>query len=204
MDHTYGADAWGAIGPVTGQEGLGVVEAGMGEPVPVVTVDELVATKLMSARGAAHPGAEPGAPWYRRGTDVVDLLQIDTEGHDAAVLRGARETLANRRVRVLEFEWSEAWPANESVTRTVRDLARDGYTCFWQGGSNQLAPLLRNCDYKGTWKKHWSNLVCAHEPAVVQAMSTLVRVPWLGTQGLVKKQRRLRQRWIAPPEAMAT
>lgn len=41
-----------------------------------------------------------------RGIHGIDLLKIDAEGHDLAVLRGALNLLAERRIRVVQFEYS--------------------------------------------------------------------------------------------------
>lgn len=40
----------------------------------------------------------------------LDLLKIDTEGHEVAVLEGARETLANRGVRFVFLEYETVLP----------------------------------------------------------------------------------------------
>src|SRR5580704_8550002 len=37
------------------------------------------------------------------GIDRVDLLKIDTEGHDLAVLKGARNALRDRRIKMIQF-----------------------------------------------------------------------------------------------------
>ena len=39
------------------------------------------------------------------GLSHVDLLFIDTEGNDPAVLKGARETLSAKRVTVVQYEF---------------------------------------------------------------------------------------------------
>jgi len=37
------------------------------------------------------------------------LVKIDTEGHDLAILRGARALLAERRIAVVQFEYNHCW-----------------------------------------------------------------------------------------------
>jgi len=44
----------------------------------------------------------------RTGLQQLDLLKIDTEGHDLAVLRGARNALGERRIKVIQFEFIAA------------------------------------------------------------------------------------------------
>jgi FkbM family methyltransferase len=53
------------------------------------------------------------------GIDRVDLLRIDTEGHDLAVLKGARNALRDRRIKMIQFEFI---PANITTGVTMRDF----------------------------------------------------------------------------------
>lgn len=41
---------------------------------------------------------------YEEGIETLDVLAIDTEGHDPEVLRGADKLLRRRGVKILEFE----------------------------------------------------------------------------------------------------
>jgi FkbM family methyltransferase len=43
------------------------------------------------------------------GLSLIDLLKIDTEGHDLAVLRGAAGLLREGRIAVAQFEYNEFW-----------------------------------------------------------------------------------------------
>jgi FkbM family methyltransferase len=43
------------------------------------------------------------------GLEHVTLVKIDTEGHDLAVLRGARELLAQHRISFVQFEYNHRW-----------------------------------------------------------------------------------------------
>lgn len=57
------------------------------------------------------------------------LLKIDTEGHDAPVLRGARGLLASGDApAMIQFEYGETWlPARETLEQTHRLLEEAGY-----------------------------------------------------------------------------
>ena len=78
----------------------------------------------------------------RMGLGVVDVVSIDTEGHDALVLEGMRRTLSERRVTLLEFEYSGKgfWnpahcpsPADHrTLQRSVAWLDKLGYRCYMQ------------------------------------------------------------------------
>ncbi len=43
------------------------------------------------------------------GLGQLALVKIDTEGHDLAVLRGARELFASQRISVAQFEYNHRW-----------------------------------------------------------------------------------------------
>ena len=45
----------------------------------------------------------------RAGLEQLTLVKIDTEGHDLAVLRGARELFASQRISVAQFEYNHRW-----------------------------------------------------------------------------------------------
>ena len=65
---------------------------------------------------------------------VVDLLSIDTEGHDAHVLAGAMHGIKEKRYRIIEFEYHGvgAW-RHISLNDTVQTMLSNGYECYWQG-----------------------------------------------------------------------
>ena len=41
---------------------------------------------------------------------LIDILMIDTEGHDALVLRGAEKLIKHNRVRCIIFEYHQLEP----------------------------------------------------------------------------------------------
>jgi hypothetical protein len=134
-----------------GEEGAKLQQHGT-QVVPVVTLDEFVLAQNLTS---------------------IAWLVIDTEGHDALVLRGAMQLLRTRRVGVIEFEYHGigSW-ANESIHETINllhDLGR--YECFWQG-SGKLSRLLPGCDYE---IRTWSNLVCGFA-SVRKVLRTLSQV----------------------------
>jgi FkbM family methyltransferase len=50
------------------------------------------------------------------GIDRIDFLKIDTEGHDLAVLKGARNALRDRKIGMIQFEFI---PANIATGATM-------------------------------------------------------------------------------------
>ena len=77
-------------------------------------VDEHAAAQMSSATGAPHEGATQQVVPRRSGDALlaeegiahVDLLKIDTEGHEMEVLAGFGEALASRRIEVVQFEYT--------------------------------------------------------------------------------------------------
>jgi FkbM family methyltransferase len=84
-------------------------EAGPGDAVPSLTVDEFVAAQRLTPR----------------------LIKVDVEGAELAVLRGMRDTLAEHRpVLMLEVhpEWQPDGVTADDVERFIRDSGYEGAT----------------------------------------------------------------------------
>jgi FkbM family methyltransferase len=59
----------------------------------------------------------------------IDLLKIDTEGHDLAVLRGAQEMLERERIGVAQFGYNSRWVVARHFLRDAFELLQPlGYT----------------------------------------------------------------------------
>ena len=59
----------------------------------------------------------------RSGLDgEIALVKIDTEGHDLAVLRGARGLLAGQQITVLQFEYNQRWIYARTFLRDAFEL----------------------------------------------------------------------------------
>jgi FkbM family methyltransferase len=104
----------------------------------------------------------------RQGLRDVYQLVIDTEGHDALVLEGARQSLAARKISILEFEYSGKgqWGRSKEglLAATLHWVSALGYCCYWQTGSKErpLMPAAAGCFRPEHEIRAWSNLVCAH------------------------------------------
>ena len=55
------------------------------------------------------------------GVPAFGLVKIDTEGHDLAVLRGARGLLAEQRIAVVQFEYNHRWIYGRAFLRDAFD-----------------------------------------------------------------------------------
>ena len=94
------------------------------------------------------------------GIESLDVLTIDTEGHDPAVLRGADALLARGGAAVVEFETHYMRDWNVTLLKDVVDrLDSFGYDCYFQ---QRFATVLR---LTGCWHalfeiKRWANVLC--------------------------------------------
>mmetsp|Transcript_23042 Transcript_23042/g.65981 ORF Transcript_23042/g.65981 Transcript_23042/m.65981 type:complete len:336 (-) Transcript_23042:149-1156(-) len=125
-----------------------------GIKIPMVTVDQIVAERKIES---------------------IDLLSIDTEGHDAPVLRGCAKTLEKRLAKTVEFEYhtAGAWGTGEKLDDTISMMRRYRYTCFWQSNAGWLSPFFPQCAAAYEFRQ-WSNVVCSTDPKVVTALNMLV------------------------------
>jgi FkbM family methyltransferase len=98
-----------AVGERAGSAVLHVIAPGAGinslyQPaslLPGVTTEEVATTTLDACADQA-------------GLDQITLVKIDTEGHDLAVLRGARRLFAEHRILAVQFEYNHRWIAARS------------------------------------------------------------------------------------------
>lgn len=54
--------------------------------------------------------------------DRIELIKIDTEGNDLAVLRGARSLFAKHQISVVQFEYNHRWVSARYFLRDVFEL----------------------------------------------------------------------------------
>jgi FkbM family methyltransferase len=89
------------------------------EEVPVLTLDELA------------------------GERTIDGLKVDVEGAELLVMKGARELLAEQRIKLIQLEWNESSLALLKQDRTpiAQLLSSHGYSLFRPDERGRLAPL---------------------------------------------------------------
>jgi FkbM family methyltransferase len=56
------------------------------------------------------------------GIDYIDVIKVDAEGEDMAVLEGAQQTLKSGRVGVLQFEYNHRWIGARRLLKDAFDL----------------------------------------------------------------------------------
>lgn len=104
-----------AVGERSGSAVLHVMAPGAGinslyQPaslLPGVTTEEVATTTVDACADQA-------------GLDQITLVKIDTEGHDLAVLRGARRLLAEHRILAVQFVYNHRWIAALVSPRRLR------------------------------------------------------------------------------------
>jgi FkbM family methyltransferase len=106
-----------ALSDQSGSSQLQVVTPGAGTnslhaspAMPAGTVTEDVTTTTLDSYAG------------RAGLDHITLLKVDTEGHDVAVLRGAKALFAEQRISVAQFEYNHRWIYPRCYLRDVFDL----------------------------------------------------------------------------------
>lgn len=55
----------------------------------------------------------------------IDLLKIDTEGHELEILKGASAMIAQKRIRVIQFEFNEMNIISRTFLRDFYDLLKE-------------------------------------------------------------------------------
>lgn len=91
-------------GAGAGTNSLHAISGSMSERVQLITLDSFV---------------------EQRGIDRIFMLKIDTEGYDFCVLQGARRTLAEGRIDLVQFEYNWRWLINHAALRDVFEFIKD-------------------------------------------------------------------------------
>lgn len=84
---------------------------------------------IAEATGTETVSVETLDDYCKRNTvDTIDYLKIDTEGHELAVLQGAREMLSRGAIRCIQLEYSPAYLDAGVLLRDVFSLLSErGY-----------------------------------------------------------------------------
>jgi FkbM family methyltransferase len=111
------------------------------------------------------------------GLDSLSLVKIDTEGHDLAVLRGARALLARQRIAVVQFEYNHRWIYGRSFLRDAFELLEPhGYRI------GKLTP--RGVEFYPRWDPDLETFVEGNYIACTARMAArLPAISWWKTPG---------------------
>ncbi|MCS7017270.1 MAG: FkbM family methyltransferase [Gemmatales bacterium] len=100
-----------------------------------------------------------------RGYPVVDLLKIDVEGHQNAVIKGAWEHLKEHRIRHIVYEISEQAELSGEV---LADLRKLGYRA-WIIDRTFFGPKLRDATPDAPMVRgHPTNLLVTRDPGAAE------------------------------------
>ena len=108
----------------------------------------------------------------RSGITRFALVKVDAEGHDLAVLRGARGLLAERRIAVAQFEYNHRWILGRFFLRDAFELVQAlGYRV------GKLTP--RGVEFYPGWDAELETFVEGNYVACAPAAAaSLPAVPW--------------------------
>lgn len=91
-----------------------------------------------------------------QGIGFVHFLKIDTEGHELFVLRGARESLHQGKIGIIQFEFNEMNLYSHMTMRDIRKILSE-YS-FWRPSPNGLIFLPDLPLYQEIYQ--FSNIIC--------------------------------------------
>lgn len=97
---------------------------------------------------------------------VIDVLSVDVEGFDWAVISSGKETLARTNYLEFEYNWMGPW-GKQSLKDSLTELKDQGFICYWPGRFGHIWRLT-DCwqDYYDL--KFWSNVACVKAGSQVE------------------------------------
>ena len=89
----------------------------------------------------------------------IEMLSIDTEGHDMEVLLGATNAL--KRSKYVEFEYHQVgvWP-DYKLKPAIELMEQNDFTCYWMLRGEHLLVRISKCWLDQYDEGMWSNVAC--------------------------------------------
>jgi len=84
--------------------------------------NSLVANELSASGVIEFEVATLVDVFARFGIDRAQLVKVDAEGHDRAIVLGARDLLVAGRIDVLQFEYNHTWVFSRSFLKDIFDV----------------------------------------------------------------------------------
>jgi FkbM family methyltransferase len=103
--------------------------------------------------------------WRKHGTGRLDFIKVDTDGHEAAFLAGARETIAKHRpVMMIEVCPKVLHGGDAAALALVTEIAGMGYTIWSEDGRRRFANPREALDGLLAGDLDGANAVCIADP----------------------------------------
>lgn len=128
---------------------LGSIDPNGSEQVPCMTVDSIV---------------------MKRDIKHIDILKMDTEGHDADVIMGARGTITMGIPSVIMFEYHKLWEDGK-LDGVMNLFDSTGYVCYREG-KNYLIRWSGGCISNISSQKSWSNVYCTRDQKIIDVFDS--------------------------------
>lgn len=93
----------------------------------------------------------------------IDLLKIDTEGHEYKVLAGAKRMLENKKIAVIQFEFNEMNVISRTFFKDFYDLLNNDYNLY-RLNSDRLEPIVNYDSYLEVFK--FQNFIAVNKSAL--------------------------------------
>jgi FkbM family methyltransferase len=111
-----------------------------------LTLRDVEAAPLVGTHDVDVTTLDSWCALYR--VDQIDYLKIDAEGHDLAVLEGARDLLKRGAISAFSFEYADGWiAARRYLAEADRFVRECGYSLF-KLFPEFLAPFVYNARFE--------------------------------------------------------
>jgi FkbM family methyltransferase len=102
----------------------------------------------------------------------IDIIKVDTEGHDLDVLRGAESALRDHRVGIAQFEYNHRWIA-------ARHFLADAFEFLVPLGYQIGKVTPKGIEFYGGWHPELETFREANFVAVTEAVAKrFPQIPW--------------------------
>jgi FkbM family methyltransferase len=106
------------------------------------------------------------------GIEHIDLVKVDTEGHEIAVLRGANRLLEHRAIGVVQFEYNHRWVMS-------RAFLRDAFALLAPLGYRLGKVTPRGIEFYRRWHPDLETFSQGHYLACTEAWARrFPAIPW--------------------------
>lgn len=179
------AHTWGRLAEALGDSAAAIQKLALSDAVGAATlyvVGPAAGTNSLHQQPGLENGATETVPTttldaYAREADInrIDILKIDTEGHDVAVLRGAEGMLSEGRITVTQFEYNRTWIS-------ARHYLRDAFHLLGPLGYRVGKVTPKGIEFYPSWDSDLETFVQGNYVACTREVAErLPQVSWWKT-----------------------